>query len=453
MEPFRYHVFICDQQKPEGLPCCAARESGKVIEALRKEIAARGLIDEVQITVCGSLGLCERGPNMVVYPEGVWYSAVGVDDVSEIVRAHFQDGKVVERLANRDAAALREEIRTNRNKMLAAMRAKDTSGALPDDLHQKIRAFQESRVILTAIELDLFTAVGQGSSAAEVSSRLGTNVRATEMLMNALVSLGLLAKCDGVFRNTNIAARYFVEGSQDDSRLAVMHTANLWRRWSSLTECVRAGTSVTHQEMTERSEEWTRSFIAAMHRNALERATQVVQAIGASEVERMLDVGGGSGAYAIAFARANPRLKAEVLDLPTVIPIAQGHIHDSGLSSRIATRPGDLRTDTLGQGYDLVFVSAICHMLSPEENRDLIARCCKALRANGRVVIQDFILEPDRTAPKTAALFALNMLVGTREGNCYTEEEYATWLRDAGCADVRRILLPGPSSLMVGRRP
>src|SRR5581483_5302708 len=185
MEPFRYHVFICDQQKPEGLPCCAARESGKVIEALRKEIAARGLIDEVQITVCGSLGLCERGPNMVVYPEGVWYSAVGVDDVSEIVRAHFQDGKVVERLANRDAAALREEIRTNRNKMLAAMRAKDTSGALPDDLHQKIRAFQESRVILTAIELDLFTAVGQGSSAAEVSSRLGTNVRATEMLMNA----------------------------------------------------------------------------------------------------------------------------------------------------------------------------------------------------------------------------------------------------------------------------
>ena len=70
MEPFRYHVFICDQEKPEGVPCCAARGSGKTLEALRKEIAVRGLMDSVQITVCGSLGLCERGPNMVVYPEG-----------------------------------------------------------------------------------------------------------------------------------------------------------------------------------------------------------------------------------------------------------------------------------------------------------------------------------------------------------------------------------------------
>ena len=58
MEPFRYHVFACDQQKPEGVPCCAARGSGQVLEALRREVAARGLEDEVQVTACGSLGLC-----------------------------------------------------------------------------------------------------------------------------------------------------------------------------------------------------------------------------------------------------------------------------------------------------------------------------------------------------------------------------------------------------------
>jgi len=85
MEPFRYHVFMCNQCKAEGVPCCAVRGSGNVIEALRHEIAAQGLIDEVQITLCGSVGLCERGPNMVVYPEGVWYSAVQPKDVPEIV--------------------------------------------------------------------------------------------------------------------------------------------------------------------------------------------------------------------------------------------------------------------------------------------------------------------------------------------------------------------------------
>jgi len=97
-------------------------------------------------------------------------------------------------------------------------------------------------------------------------------------------------------------------------------------------------------------------------------------------------------------------------------------------------------------------VSAICHMLGPDENRDLLQRCFEALAPRGRVVIQDFILEPDKTAPKWAALFALNMLVATEAGNTYTEAEYATWLLEAGFQDVRRVRLPGPSGLMVGTR-
>ncbi len=452
MEPFRYHVYVCDQQKPEGVPCCSARGSARVIDVLRREIAARGLREEVQITVCGSLGLCERGPNMVVYPEGVWYSGVRPEDVPELVRVHFQEGRVVERLANTDAAALGAEVRSNRDKMLAAQHAKDAAGALPDDLAQTLRAFQESRVLLTAIELNLFTAVGPGGAAGEVSSKLGTDARATEMLMNALVAMGLLSKQDGTFRNTPVTARYFVESSADNARPATMHTVHLWRRWSTLTECVRAGTAVAQEEMRERGEEWTRAFIAAMHRNAGERAAQVVEAVGTEGVKRMLDVGGGSGAYSIAFARASEELHAELLDLETVIPIAQSHIDKAGLADRIKTRAGDLRAGALGEGCDLVFVSAICHMLSPEENRDLLQRCRAALAPRGRVAIQDFILEPDKTAPKTAALFALNMLVGTRAGSSYSEPEYATWLRAAGFDDVRRVRLPGPSGLMLGTR-
>lgn len=452
MEPFRYHVFICDQKKAEGVPCCSASGSERVIDALRRELGARRLMDGVQVTVCGSLGVCERGPNMVVYPDGVWYSGLTPQDVPEIVGKHFQQGQAVERLVNRDAEALAAEIRSNRDKYLAALRAKDAAGALPDDLQEKIRGFQESRVILTAIELDVFTAAGAGATAAEVASRIGAGARATEMLLNALVAIGLLTKQGDIFHNTPVAARHFVEGAPDDARAALMHTVHLWQRWSTLSDCVRSGTSVTYEEAADRGDHWTRAFIAAMHRNAAERAPHVVRAVGAGGIERMLDVGGGSGAYSIAFAKAGEALRAELLDLPPVCKLAQSYIEKAGLSGRITTRTGDLRTDDLGSGYDLVFVSAICHMLSEQENMDLIKRCRQALKPGGRLVIQDFVLEPDKTAPKSAALFSLNMLVGTKHGASYSEPEYAAWLRAAGFANVNRVRLPGPSGLMIGAK-
>jgi SAM-dependent methyltransferase len=374
------------------------------------------------------------------------------EDIPEIVRSHFQHGHPVDRLMNRDAATLRQEICTNREKMLAGMRARDAAGELPDDLLQMIRGFQESRAALTAIELDAFTAVGKGASGKEVAAKLGTGPRATEMLLNALVALGLLTKHDGRFHNTPATARYFVAGSPDDARVGMLHTVHLWPRWSTLTECVRKGTSVTYKETTEREEEWTEAFIAAMHRNARARAPLVVQAVGSEGVRRMLDVGGGSGAYSIAFAKANEQLHVELLDVPAVLPIAQRHIDEAGLGQRIKTRAGDLRIDKFGQGFDLVLVSAICHMLGPEENLDLLKRCHEALASGGRIVISDFVLEADKTTPRFGALFALNMLVGTREGSSYSENEYAAWLKDAGFSDIRRIRLPGPANLMLGTR-
>lgn len=453
MQPYRYHVFVCDQQKPEGVPCCSARGSRKVVDALRAEVAAQGLADQVQITPCGSLGLCERGPNVVVYPEGVWYSGVSETDSRELVRSHFAHGKPLERLVNPDAQAVRAEIESNKGKMQAGLRAKDAAGALPDDLAQAIRGFQESRVILTAIELDAFTAMADGASAGQAAAKMGTDPRATEMLLNAVASLGLLSKHDGAFHNTPVSARFFVAGSPDDSRGATMHTANLWRRWSTLTDCVREGTAVICREPREVDDRWTRPFIAAMHRNARERAPQVVRAIGTAGVRRMLDVGGGSGAYSIAFAQASGELHAVVLDRPEVLDIARGHIDRAGLAGRVTTQVGDLLTDDFGEGFDLVLLSAICHMLGPAENRDLLRRCRSALAPHGRVAIQDFILEEDKTAPKMAALFSLNMLVGTQGGASYNQGEYAAWLSEAGFREAVRIRLPGPSGLMVGQAP
>jgi len=323
---------------------------------------------------------------------------------------------------------------------------------MPDDLTRMVRGFQESRILLTAVELDVFTAVGDGATAAAVAKRCSTDRRATELLLNALVALGTLRLAGDAYTNTPAAVQFLVAGSPDDARIALRHNLSLWNTWSSLTEAVRQGHTALRPEMRDRDDDWTVPFIAAMHRGAAVRAPLVVDALGASPIHRMLDVGGGSGAYAIAFAQAHPDLRAVVLDLPTVLPIAESHIGEAGFSNRIATRAGDLRTDDLGRDFDLVFLSSICHMLGPDGNRDLLARGTRALAPGGRVVVQDFILEPERTAPRQAVLFAINMLVGTEAGGTYTEAEYASWMTAAGLTAVQRIRLKGPADLMVGTR-
>lgn len=450
MEPFRHHIFVCTQEKPEGVTCCPGNGSWGILQALDGELRSQGLDNEVQVSTCGCLGLCDDGPIMITYPEGIWYRKVKKEDVAEIVSSHLRDGRVVTRLAWNDAAAMKAAASEHRDHYRAMVKARDAAGTLPDDLNETIRAFMSSRAVLTALELDIFTAVASGASAAEVAQKVHADPRATEMLLNALVSLKLLDKKGDIFLNTVASARFLAEGSRDNARGGLLHTAHLWHRWSTLTECVRAGTSVGTHRTSE--DDWVKDFIAAMDRNARERASAVVKGVGAATIKRMLDLGGGSGAYSIAFARAIPGLKSEILDLGDVVPLAQEYIQKAGLADRISTRAGDMLRDPLGENYDLILISAICHMFSAEENRELLKRAFNALAPKGQVVVQDFILEPSKTAPRFAALFSLNMLVGTRAGSSYSEPEYASWLRDAGFADARRVRLPGPSGLMIGVR-
>ena len=317
-----------------------------------------------------------------------------------------------------------------------------------ETLNAITRGFQESRVILTAVELDVFTTIGGGTTSREIAARVGADPRATEMLLHALVACGVLRKDGELFQNTPVAAEHLA----GPARLAWMHSAHLWNAWSTLTDAVRKGTAVFDAGLEARGADWTEAFIAAMHRNAGERAPEVVRLIGLDRVRLVLDVGGGSGAYSIVFAQAAPDLHADLLDLEPVTRIAQRHIAEAGLGARIHTRVGNLRYGALGENYDLVFLSAICHMLSEQENRDLIRRCAAACAPGGRVVVQDFLLDSDKTGPKFAALFSLNMLVGTAGGASYSAAEYEEWMRAAGLSEVKRVAPPGPAGLMIGRR-
>jgi hypothetical protein len=314
-------------------------------------------------------------------------------------------------------------------------------------------AFQRSRVLLTAYELDLFTVLNDESrTSGDLAAAIGCDVRATDRLMNALVAMGFLEKTEGRFRNSPGTAAHLVKGKPGYMG-NLSHTNHLWDTWSHLTGAVRAGRPASALgAINDRGEDWLRPFIAAMHWRAKQSAAAVVDLLDLEGVGRVLDVGGGSGAYAMAFARVRRGIEAVVFDLPGVVPLTRGYIQAEGLSAQVSTVEGDYLKDPLGSGYDLLFMSAVIHSNSPEENRLLFGKAAAALTAGGRLVVQDFLMSEDRSGPPQAALFALNMLVGTQAGDTFTESEVRAWMSAVGLHPTGRIDTPIGTNIIVGRK-
>jgi len=449
MEPFRFHLFVCTQPMPDDASGCSSCGSLELLGQLESEVAARGLSRNVQITNCGCLGLCDQGPIMIVYPEGIWYRRLQPSDIPEIVSRHFVGGSPVERLVWHDAPAMAAMTLEQQQKSRAAETARDKAGILPDHLNEMMRGYMASRCLLTALELDLFTAVGQGASAEEVSKRINASARGVVVLLNALVALGLLTKSENKFSNTAESSRYFAEGSKDNHRNGLLHVANIWHRWSTLTDAILSGSRIPIDRAN--TQDWTRNFIAAMDFNAKARAPLVAKALGTGSLRRVLDLGGGSGVYSIALARSFSEVKCEILDLPEVVPLTSEYIRSVGLEAQITVRTGDMLQGDYGSGYDLIMLNAICHMFSEEQNRGIFSRACRALAPGGHLAVQDFLLNEDKAGPLHSALFSINMFVGTDSGASYSEREFTQWMQDAGFINVHRINLPGPADLIVGQ--
>jgi len=319
------------------------------------------------------------------------------------------------------------------------------------DINFLSRSFQQSRIFLTAFELGIFTVLGDAEkTSGQIASEIDADPRATDRLLNALCVTGAVQKVNDRFRNSNAVKQYLVEG-KPDYQAGMMHSVNLWNSWSNLTMTVKSGSAVNQNTVEERDEKWFKPFIAAMHNRAFAEAPSLVGHIDLTNVKKVLDVGGGSGAYSMAFARAGENIMATVFDLPNVITMTAQYVKDAGLETKVNTMPGDFNTDELPKGYDLVFLSAIIHMNSPEQNISLIRKAGRALNKGGRVVISDFIMDDDRLTPSFGAFFALNMLVNTKSGDTYTESEIKAWFEQAGIAFVERIETPS-TGLIIGRK-
>ena len=321
-----------------------------------------------------------------------------------------------------------------------------------DDILKVAMGYQASRVLLTGVELGVFTVIGDGeTTSADVAAALHTDPRATDRLLNALSALGFLTKQDGRVRNS-AAARQFLVRTSPGYMAGLGHTSSMWRTWSGLSDSVRTGQPAMGNVINDRGGDWLEPFIAAMHYRAARQADPIVGVLDLSHVERVLDVGGGSGAFAMAFARREPGLRAVVFDLPNVLPLTRRYIEEAGFSSRVTTVVGDFNTDPLPGGFDLIFLSAIVHGNSAKENAALIGKCAAALNPGGRVAIVDWVMDDERVQPTTGAMFALNMLVGTGAGDTFTESEIRGWFVGADLTTVARQSTPFGTDIMTATK-
>jgi len=324
-----------------------------------------------------------------------------------------------------------------------------------DYLLQLSCGYWKSQVLFTAVEFEIFTIIGNNKvSAKEISKSTHTNIRATEMLLNALVTLGLLCKEDGYYQNSSLSNTYLKKSEPYYYGDAIHHFHNISENWDMLPQTIETGEAVSIRNLPEKADPHdTKDFITAMHNIASVKSKELCRKIDLSDTTHLLDIAGGPGTYSIEFARVYPHLRAVVFDLEHVTPLTHEFITAAGMEDRVTTQQGNCLEDEFGNNiYDAILVSNLLHIYNPENNMKILKKCRDALKKDGKLIIHEFVLDESKTHPEFAALFSLNMLIGTQEGASYSESEYNSWLKTVGFKEIKRIDLESNSTLMVGTK-
>jgi len=299
------------------------------------------------------------------------------------------------------------------------------------------RSFQPACVLTAAAALDVFSPLhARPMTAGVLAGELGTDTRATAILLDALVALEFLDK-EGEKYSVPEDVAGLLDGQSTDNILPMIrHHANCLRRWVELPKIVQTGKCPEIAPSIRGAEADMEAFIGGMNNISRPVARGLMDKINPLRFGHMLDIGGGPGTWTIAFLRAADGAKATLFDLPAVIPIAGQQFAEAGLTDRVTLVGGDYNTDALPEGADLAWLGAICHQNSRRQNRELFARVHTALSDDGAIVIRDMVMDPSHTSPVAGALFAINMLVATDGGGTYSFDEYREDLCEAGFGEV-----------------
>jgi len=306
-----------------------------------------------------------------------------------------------------------------------------------DDFRNAVTAYRLPRVLIAAIELNLFTAVGMDSwTIPDLAREMKVSERGLAILCRNLAMAGALKKQGENYRNSRLGATalnaHHPAYRGDYLKLIVSH----WADWGRLLESVKTGLPLDHDEPEE--PDYRRRFTWAMHHRTLETAPKIAAQIGLRGARTLLDLGGGPGTYAMAFLAKNPTLRATVCDRPAALDVAKEIASTHKAGGRLSYLPLDLLTETIPGIYDVIWYSNVLHIYSPQDNQALFRRALAALNPGGRLLIQDaFLHDREGLFPEEASLFAVSMLLFTERGNTYSGAETSAWLTDAGFERIK----------------
>lgn len=335
------------------------------------------------------------------------------------------------------------------------MKRKDNVKWTAEGVLELSRTFQAAAVLGAAADLDLFGELAATPmKAAALAHRLRCHARGLTILLDALVALQLLEKSgDRYALLPGLDALLTPNGSRSILAMA-QHQANCLRRWAQLAWVVKTGRPAERMASVRGEAGDEESFIGAMHNISAPNADHVIRAIRPLRFLHLLDLGGGSGTWTIAFLRACPSARATLFDLASVIPLARRRLAAAQLSGKVKLAAGDFMKDTLPPGADLAWVSAIVHQNSRAQNRALFSKVFRALVPGGRIAIRDILMEEDRTQPVAGALFAVNMLVATEGGGTFTFAELREDLEAGGFIQAAVLRADeAMNSIVVARKP
>jgi len=326
------------------------------------------------------------------------------------------------------------------------------SGPTPEKIMQLVTGGWATSILGAAAQHGIFTALeGNPATTEEVAKKTQISLRGAQALLDGLTGLGLLTLSQGRYQNTPEASTFLVKGKP--SYFGGMAEVFLgdFTTWKNLPEAAKTGlpSAVNTAEMADNP--FWHLLVPAIAALSFPVAQLAAERLGIAKAGNVswLDVGGGSGVWSAVWLGLNKQASGTQLDWPSVNKIGHGYVGNFGAGDRFHTIDGDFHTTDFGSAkYDYAIYAHIAHQDSPAENLATFRKFRKALKPGGTLVINDFILNDDRTGHPFALLFAAQMLVVSKGGFTYRQADYRQWLGEAGFRSVDIVPTPTPATLV-----
>lgn len=317
-------------------------------------------------------------------------------------------------------------------------------------------AYQRSAAIKAAVELEVFTAIGEGNRTPQsIAERCKASERGIRILCDYLCVIGFLTKENGSYALTQDSAVFLDKRSPAymGSALEFLLSPMLIQGFDNLTEAVRRGGTAMQEDGTIAPEHpiWVK-FARAMAPMMVMPAQLIAKLVNVDEGRKIkvLDIAAGHGMYGIAFAQQYPNVEIVAVDWANVLEVAKENAERAGLSDRYSTKPGSAFEVDFGTGYDIVLLTNFLHHFDVETCEKLLRKVHAALAEGGRAVTVEFVPNEDRVSPPVSAMFSLVMLSGTPQGDAYTFRELEQMFNHAGFSRSElHQLPPTPSQVIV----